>query len=51
MSAKDLNKEVLKQIARDEYGCNNGVTGITPEILNLIQAQQEHIRKQEIKLK
>ena len=45
MTAKDLDKEVLKQIARDEYGCNNGITGITPEILSLIQAQQEHIRK------
>jgi hypothetical protein len=36
LSTKALDKEVLKQIARDEYGCNGGMVGITPEILQLI---------------
>ena len=40
-----LRLEVLKQLSRDSYGMN---VPISPEVLDLISAQQEHIQAQEM---
>ena len=40
--------EVVKQLSKDSYGA--GQVPISPEVLQLLSAQQHHIAQQELKL-